>query len=102
MIESIKATALKAKEKAQHILTKGKFAVAGATGAGTAAALGIAASAEGTTVTVPSIANSVTSDMMNGILTQITDLLPVVLPVVVGALAFRKGLSFLMSTIRGI
>lgn len=55
-----------------------------------------------TAVVVPSIANSVTSDMMNGILTQITDLLPVVLPVVVGALAFRKGLSFLMSTIRGI
>lgn len=55
-----------------------------------------------TSVVIPSIASSVTSDMMNGILTQITDLLPVVLPVIVGALAFRKGLSFLMSTIRGI
>lgn len=54
------------------------------------------------TTVVPSIANSVTSEMMNGILSQITDLLPVVLPVIVGALAFRKGLSFLMSTIRGI
>ena len=102
MIESIKTMALKAKETAQHILTKGKFAVASVTGVGAAAVLGVAASAEGTAVTVPSIANSVTSDMMNGILTQITDLLPVVLPVVVGALAFRKGLIFLMSTIRGI
>lgn len=51
---------------------------------------------------VPSIANSVTSDMMNGILTQITDLLPVILPVMVGCLAFRKGLSFFQSVIRGL
>lgn len=51
---------------------------------------------------VPSIADSITSDMMNGILTQITDLLPVVLPVMVGCLAFRKGLSFFQSLIRGL
>lgn len=54
------------------------------------------------TFTVPSIASSVTGDMMNGILTQITDLLPVVLPVMIGCLAFRKGLSFLQSLIRGL
>lgn len=54
------------------------------------------------TFKVPSIAESVTSDMMNGILTQITDLLPVVLPVMVGCLAFRKGLSFFQSLIRGL
>lgn len=52
--------------------------------------------------TVPSIASSITGDMMNGILTQITDLLPVVLPVMVGCLAFRKGLSFFQSLIRGL
>lgn len=51
---------------------------------------------------VPSIADSITGDMMNGILTQITDLLPVVLPVMVGCLAFRKGLSFFQSLIRGL
>ncbi len=55
-----------------------------------------------TTFTVPSIASSITGDMMNGILTQITDLLPVVLPVLVGCLAFRKGLSFFQSIIRGL
>ncbi|MBQ9385212.1 MAG: hypothetical protein IJT87_13355 [Ruminiclostridium sp.] len=102
MIESVKNAVEKVKGFAQNALTKSKLAVSSVAGVGTAAALGIVASADTTTVTVPSIANSVTSDMMNGILTQITDLLPVVLPVVVGALAFRKGLSFLMSTIRGI
>ena len=54
------------------------------------------------TVVVPSIADSITGDMMNGILTQITDLLPVVLPVMVGCLAFRKGLSFFQGLIRGL
>lgn len=57
---------------------------------------------EGATFTVPSIADSVTTDMMNGILTQITDLLPVVLPVAIACLAFRKGLSFLLGFIRGL
>lgn len=60
------------------------------------------AASSGSTFVVPSIADSVTSDMMNGILTQITDLLPVVLPVMVGCLAFRKGLSFFQSLIRGL
>lgn len=55
-----------------------------------------------TAFSVPSIADSITGDMMNGILTQITDLLPVVLPVMVGCLAFRKGLSFFQSLIRGL
>ncbi len=56
----------------------------------------------GSTFVVPSIADSVTGEMMNGILTQITDLLPVVLPVMISCLAFRKGLSFLQSLIRGL
>ena len=57
---------------------------------------------EASTFVVPSIADSITGDMMNGILTQITDLLPVVLPVMVGCLAFRKGLSFFQGLIRGL
>lgn len=52
--------------------------------------------------TVPSIADSVTTDMLNGILTQITDLIPVLLPVIVACLAFRKGLSFFIGMIRGL
>lgn len=62
----------------------------------------LAADASASSFTVPSIASSITGDMMNGILTQITDLLPVVLPVMVGCLAFRKGLSFFQSLIRGL
>ncbi len=54
------------------------------------------------TVVVPSIADSVTSEMLNGVLTQITDLLPVLLPVGVACLSFRKGLSFLLGFIRGL
>lgn len=58
--------------------------------------------ADAATYTVPSIADSVTTDMMSGILTQITDLLPVLLPVIVACLAFRKGLSFFIGMIRGL
>lgn len=54
------------------------------------------------TYTVPSLAESVTTDMMSGILTQITDLVPVLLPVIVACLAFRKGLSFFIGMIRGL
>lgn len=57
--------------------------------------------ASGSTFTAPSIADSVTTSMFNGILTQMTDLLPIVLPVVVACLAFRKGISFLKSMIAG-
>lgn len=42
-----------------------------------------------------SIADNVTTAMLNQILTQMTDLIPIVLPVVVACLAFRKGISFL-------
>lgn len=65
----------------------------------------LAAAETGTTVStfeVPSIADSISTEMMKGVLSQITDLLPVVLPVMIGCLAFRKGLSFLQGLIRGL
>lgn len=62
----------------------------------------VAADGSATAFEVPSIASSVTPAMMNGVLSQITDLLPVVLPVMIGCLAFRKGLSFLQGLIRGL
>ncbi len=65
-------------------------------------ALNFVAEVTNGTFVVPSIADSVTTDMMNGIMTQITDLLPVVLPVMVGVLAFRKGLSFFIGLVRGL
>lgn len=38
---------------------------------------------------------------LTGITTEITGVLPIVLPVVVTVLALRKGISFLMGTLRG-
>lgn len=97
----------KFKELGSKIKTRVKLAIGGATAAlGGTAALVAAASAEGepaaATFSVPLISNSVTADMMNGIMEQITSLLPIVLPVLVGVLAFRKGLSFFIGMIRGL
>ena len=41
----------------------------------------------------------VTSEMMNGVLQQILDLLPVVLPVMVGFIGLRKGISFIQGVL---
>ena len=65
-------------------------------------AMSVAASAaSGETAAVPKIADSVTSAMLNQVLTQMTDLIPIVLPVVVACIAFRKGISFLKGQLMG-
>lgn len=95
----------KIKEFGKNVVTRGKLAIGGASAAAAGTVLAVAASAEGesaATFTVPLISESVTSDMMNGIMAQITSLLPIVLPVLVGVLAFRKGLSFFIGMIRGL
>lgn len=69
-----------------------------------AALLSVAAFAEegsSGTFVVPSIASKISADAFNGILQQMVDLLPLLLPVIVGCLAFRKGISFLKSMIAG-
>lgn len=43
---------------------------------------------------------NVTTDMFSGVLDGVIELLPIVLPVVVGFLAFRKGFGFLMGCIK--
>lgn len=82
-----------------------KTAVGAAVSTGAVSVLSVAASAAsetgGTAFVAPSIAESVNGAMFNQILTQMTDLLPILLPVVVGCLAFRKGISFLKSMIMG-
>lgn len=40
--------------------------------------------------------SGVTPEMLNGVLDQVVQLLPIVLPVAIGYIAFRKGLSFLL------
>lgn len=41
----------------------------------------------------------VTADMLEGVLTEVTGLLPVVIPVMVSFLALRKGISFISSVL---
>ncbi len=43
----------------------------------------------------------VTSNMCQGVLNEITGLLPVIIPVTISFIAVRKGISFLLSTLRG-
>ena len=42
----------------------------------------------------------VTQDMLSGVMDEVKGLLPVVIPVSIGNLALRKGLSFLLGTLR--
>ena len=46
------------------------------------------------------LANIVTSDMLKGVLNEIVGLLPVVIPVSISFLALRKGIAFVLSSIR--
>lgn len=44
---------------------------------------------------------SITGDMLSGVLAEVTGLVPTVAPAVIGFIAFRKGWSFLKSSIKG-
>lgn len=46
------------------------------------------------------LATVITDDLLTGVFAQIGNLIPIVLPVIVGFLAFRKGLSFVLGSIR--
>ena len=98
---------VKVKEKALVVLEKlNDKKTAAVTAVVTAAPVllsaGVSAAETGTSsVNIPTIADSVTADMLNGIITQMTSLLPVCLPTVVGILAFRKGISFLFGLLHG-
>lgn len=47
--------------------------------------------------TATMLGDIVTSTMLNGVLDQVIDLLPVVLPVMITFVGLRKGISFVMS-----
>lgn len=49
--------------------------------------------------TITDLATIVTPEMMNGVLEEIVGLLPVVIPVMVGFIALRKGISFIQSVL---
>lgn len=108
MNERIKTAFEGVKSFVKHAGTKAKLAVGGAVATTGAAIMSVAASAEGgttTAVTAPSIANTINSSStidFSQIFQQMADLVPVVLPVIIAGLALRKGISFLMSMVRGI
>jgi hypothetical protein len=53
---------------------------------------------EGATATATSVlASIVTKDMLQGVLTEITSLLPVCIPVMISFIAIRKGIGFVQS-----
>ena len=56
---------------------------------------------EGVAAVGSTLAKVVTADMLSGVFTEITGLLPVVVPVMVGFIAIRKGISFLQSVLHG-
>ena len=45
------------------------------------------------------LASIVTTQMMSGVLDEILGLLPVVIPVMIGFIGLRKGISFLQSVL---
>lgn len=53
--------------------------------------------AEGSTAILSSI---VTKDMLTGVLSEITSLLPVCIPVMIGFIAIRKGIAFVQHILR--
>lgn len=47
------------------------------------------------------LAEVVNSAMLSGVLNEILDLLPIIIPVAISFIAVRKGISFLIGTLRG-
>ncbi len=47
------------------------------------------------------LAEIVTASMLQGVLNEITGLLPVIIPVTISFIAIRKGISFLIGTLHG-
>ena len=46
------------------------------------------------------LSNVVTGEMMSGVLTEITNLLPITIPVMISFIGIRKGISFIGSVLR--
>lgn len=45
------------------------------------------------------LSKTVTAEMLGGVLDEITGLLPIVIPVMIGFIAVRKGIAFLQSVL---
>lgn len=54
----------------------------------------------GETTTSNTVASVVTAQMIAGVLDEIISLLPIILPALIGFIAVRKGISFLLGSLR--
>ena len=55
---------------------------------------------EGAASASSTLANVVTSDMVSGVLQEVVALLPVIIPAMIGFIAIRKGVSFVLGMLR--
>lgn len=55
---------------------------------------------EGAAASSLALASVVTSDMVSGVLSEVVGLLPVVIPAMIGFIAIRKGVSFVLGMLR--
>lgn len=62
--------------------------------------LSVLASGSGTATTANEVATALTNVDLSIMLEEVVNLLPVLLPTIVGFLAVRKGISFLMGMLR--
>ena len=51
------------------------------------------------TVAASGLADVVTADMLNGVLDEVVALLPVCIPVMIGFIGLRKGISFIQGVL---
>lgn len=51
------------------------------------------------TTAVTQLSEIVTSEMLSGVLSEVTGLLPIIVPVMIGFIALRKGISFLQNVL---
>lgn len=54
---------------------------------------------EATTAAVTQLSEIVTTEMLSGVLSEVTGLLPIIVPVMIGFIALRKGISFLQNVL---
>lgn len=52
-----------------------------------------------TTAAVTQLSEIVTTEMLSGVLSEVTGLLPIIVPVMIGFIALRKGISFLQNVL---
>lgn len=51
------------------------------------------------TTAVTQLSEIVTTEMLSGVLSEVTGLLPIIVPVMIGFIALRKGISFLQNVL---